>query len=525
MTAPGTIWKGREHPGDLEIRAQVCVVGSGAGGAVVAKTLAEAGLDVAIIEEGGHTPPEVYGKYRPTETLRNLAREGGTSAALALGDTPFIGILAGRTVGGSSVLTGGVCFRIPEAITEHWAKGLGLQGFSQQDLLPCYEDVEREVHVETVPESMRSKSTVLFGVGAAKNGFPLKPLRRNTKDCNGCGRCNFGCPHQAKLSVDLTYLKKALAAGARIYSDCRVSKVEHANGRAVGVVGDVVSGAPIKSLGRFRVRADTVVICAGSMHTPLILLRSGVGKRSGVVGKRLTLHPTFRVAAVFDQEVRGWEGALQSAYSDHFEHQGLTLISAFPPASVIAGGLPGIGAAHHARVRDMGKLAMFGGMIHDEGGGTIRRDPFSTEPFVTYRMIPRDKERLFQGIRIAAEAFFAAGAREVLLPIFGVEGIKSPDDLKILDHHKIPARNTECTAFHPLGSARMASSAREGVADASGHCFDLEGLYIADGSLFPTSIGVNSQLPIMTVATKIAWELREKLTARAPVAATASVAS
>lgn len=509
----GQIIRGRDQQGDLELRAQVCVVGSGAGGAVVAKTLAEAGLDVVILEEGGHTPPEVYGKYRPTETLRNLAREGGTSAALPLGDTPVIGILAGRTVGGSSVLTGGVCFRIPESITDHWAKDLGLAGFDQHALEPCYEDVEREVHVETVPESMRSRSTVLFGQGSAKQGFPLKPLRRNTKDCNGCGRCNFGCPHQAKLSVDLTYLRKAVAAGARIYADCRVDRVLTENGRAVGVVGHRISEAPIKPLGKFTVRAETTIICAGTMHTPLILLRSGVGKRSGAVGRRLTLHPTFRVAAYFDQEVRGWEGALQSAYSDHYEHEGLTFISAFPPVSVIAGGLPGVGAAHHARLREVGKLAMFGGMIHDVGGGTIRRDPFSHEPFVTYRMDKRDKERMFRGIRIAAEAFFAAGAKEILLPTFGVEGIVTPDHLKILDPKKIPARNVECTAFHPLGSARMGTAGTHGVVDAFGHAFDLEGLYVADGSLFPTSIGVNSQLPIMTVATKIAWRLRETLTA------------
>ena len=116
--SPGGITKGRDLQGDLELKAQVCVVGSGAGGAVVAKTLAEAGLDVVIVEEGGYTPPEIYSKYRPTETLRHMAREAGTTAALPLGDTPFIGIMAGRTVGGSSVLTGGVCFRIPEAITD-----------------------------------------------------------------------------------------------------------------------------------------------------------------------------------------------------------------------------------------------------------------------------------------------------------------------------------------------------------------------------------------------------------------------
>jgi choline dehydrogenase-like flavoprotein len=527
MTNPGTIYQARGHPGDLEVRCQVCIVGSGAGGAVMARTLAEAGLDVAIIEEGGHTPPETYGKYRPTETLRNMAREGGTTAALGLGDTPLIGILAGRTVGGSSVLTGGVCFRIPESVTAHWSAEQHLPDFSQKALEACYADVEREIHVEEVPASMRSRSTQLFAEGAAKLGFPLKPLRRNTKGCNGCGRCNFGCPHGAKLSVDITYLQKALQAGARIYADCRADKITQQNGRATGVVGRLVDGPQGNVRGTLTVHADTVVVCAGALHTPLLLMRSGLGKRSGVLGKRLTLHPAFRVGAIFDQEVKGWQGALQSAYSDHYEDEGITFVSVFAPLNVLAATLPGVGPAHHARIKAMGNLAVFGGMVHDAGGGSIYKG-FGREPFITYRMTPSDKRKLFKGMKLAAEAFFEAGAREVFSPIFGFDSFRSRDALKTLDPDRVPARLVECTAFHPLGSARMGIDARQGVVSPAGESFDLKSLYVADGSLFPTSIGVNSQLPIMAVVTQIAWQLRETLTAkrpRAPVTAPLGVAS
>ncbi|MBS2031612.1 MAG: GMC family oxidoreductase [Deltaproteobacteria bacterium] len=512
----GEIIQGRSVEGDLELRAQVCIVGSGAGGAVVAKTLSEAGLDVIVIEEGGHTPPEVYGKYRPTETLRNLAREGGTAVTMALGDSPLIAILQGRTVGGSSVLTGGVCFRIPESVTHRWATEHGLPGFSEKELEACYAEVEREVHVETVPEHMRSKSTVLFGEGMEKLGYGMKPLRRNTKGCCGCSRCNFGCPHQAKLSVDLTYLRKALQHGTRIYADCRADELLIENGRAAGVVGRLVDGPTGHVRGKFRVHADTVVVCAGSLHTPLLLMRSGLGKRSEVLGRRLTLHPASRVAAFFDTEVKGWQGALQSTYCDDLEDEGITFTSVYAPLNILAAAVPGVGSAHHERIRKMGQLAVFGVMVHDQGGGSIYKG-FGREPFVTYRMAKEDKHKLFRGVKIAAEAFFAAGAREVLLPFYGFEPVKSVDELRALDPRTVPARLGECAAFHPLGSARMGSDAYHGVVDPNGQSYDVEGLYVADGSLFPTSIGVNSQLPIMTVATRIAWGLREKLASKAPV--------
>jgi choline dehydrogenase-like flavoprotein len=352
---------------------------------------------------------------------------------------------------------------------------------------------------------------VLFGEGMQKLGHTMKPLRRNTDGCCGCSRCNFGCPNQAKLSVDLTYLRKALSHGTRIYSDCRADQIDIENGKAVGVSGRLVDGPSGRPKGRFRVRAETVVVCAGSLHTPLLLMRSGVGKRSKVVGKRLTLHPASRVGAIFDTPVNGWQGALQSTYCDDLEHEGITFTSVYAPLNILAAALPGVGAAHHARIRKMGELAVFGVMVHDAGGGTIYKG-FGREPFVTYRMTKEDKHKLFRGVKRAAEAFFAAGAKEVLVPFYGFDGMKSPDELSKLDPDRVPARLAECAAFHPLGSARMGTDAAHGVVDPQGQAFDVANLYVSDGSLFPTSIGVNSQLPIMTVATRIAWGLREKLT-------------
>src|SRR6185436_4547078 len=157
---------------------------------------------------------------------------------------------------------------------------------------------EKESHVETVPEEMRSASTRKFVDGAAKLGIQMKSFRRNTKDCCGCARCNFGCPHGAKMSVDVTYLPKAIRAGARVYSDCLAEEIVSLGGRARGVRGVIVSederGKPIH-VGKFYIRAPIVVVAAGSMHSPLLLMKSGF--RSNALGRHLTLHPGFRIVA------------------------------------------------------------------------------------------------------------------------------------------------------------------------------------------------------------------------------------
>jgi choline dehydrogenase-like flavoprotein len=217
----------------------------------------------------------------------------------------------------------------------------------------------------------------------------------------------------------------------------------------------------------------------------------------------MTLHPGFRVWAVFDERVEGWDGALQSVYSDHFAAEGITLVSVHPPPSILAAAFPGVGPHHRRHVHKSANLAVFGGMIHDQGGGRVRRW-LGREPLVTYRMAPGDAPRLLRAIAIVARMGFAAGARELAMPIFGMDTVKSERELDELVASPPPMRHIECTAYHPLGTAKMSTDPRAGVVKESGESWQVDNLFVADGSVLPTSIGVNSQLPIMTVAHKIA---------------------
>lgn len=499
----GSIIQGRDCGRRERAECDVAVIGSGAAGAVVAAELAEAGQRVAVLEEGPHVPPDRYGAMRPSETMRHMWRDGGLTFALGLGDTPMINVMMGRCFGGSSALTGGVCFRIPGSVLRDWTLRLGLRELNERALEPCFEAVERAIHVESVPSSMRSRSTSLFVQGAERLGLATHALKRNTRGCNGCGRCNFGCPHGAKLSVDVTYLPRALAAGALVYTDCTVDRVLVRGGRVGGVSATLHGGPPGSARGQLEVRASRVVLAAGAFASPLLLARSGL--RSKQLGRNLTLHPAFRVMARFDELVKGWQGALQSDYSDTLDHERIKLIGLFVPPGVLAATLPGVGPAHAESAAAIPHLSVFGGMLHDDAGGTVQLR--FGQAFMTYRMSAADRAAIPKLIRTLARAYFAAGAKEVFLPVLGLGGVRE-DQLESLDLEHIPQRLLECSSQHPLGTCRMGTNPRDSVVDPNGQAWELPGLYIADGSIVPTSLGVNPQLSIMTLATRIARKMR-----------------
>lgn len=500
------VLRGREQAAPFYADVDVVVVGSGSGGATVARALAREGRSVLVVEEGGYYTPQEYGQFSPSNTFRRMGREAGLAVAVGKGDTPLISLLAGKSVGGSSILTGGVSFRIPEEVLEDWSTRLGLEGFAPDVLAPYFERIEEAVHVETVPEVMRSRSTALFVEGADKVGITMKSMRRNTRGCRGAARCNFGCPHGAKMSVDISMLPQASKNGARILSDALVERIDITSGAARGIKGRFLdeTGEPRV---KFEIRAKVVVVACGSLHTPLLLQKSGLS--SVHVGRHLTLHPAIRVGALFDEEVNGWDGALQSVYSDQFHHdEGIWLNGVYTAVNVLAAAFPGIGREHRRLVKQIPHLAFFGGMVHDEGGGHVRRW-ISREPMITYEMVKRDKARLLKSIHILGRIAFAAGAREVLAPIFGMPTIKKESELDFLLEDKIPASKVECMSFHPLGSARMSTTREAGVVKPTGETWDVDNLFVIDGSVLPTSIGVNSQIPVMTVALKMAEGLAE----------------
>lgn len=458
------------------IEADVCVVGAGAGGAVVAAELAEGGARVVVLEQGPAHDPDSF-TARPTEMLARLYRDGGQTVTIG---TPPIGLPLGRGLGGTTVVNSGTCFRTPAHVLARWRSEFGLE---LDSLDRCFARVESALSVAEVTPALAGLNAAVARRGAERLGWSHGYLRRNAKGCVGSGVCAFGCPTSAKQHTGITYVPRARAAGARIFTGATVDRVLIERGHARGVEA---------SIG--EVRAPTVILAAGTVHTPMLLKRSGVGGASGELGRNLTIHPATAAFGLMDEIVDMGHGVPQSFYVDEFAEQGIMLEGVAGPPAYAAMALPLTGRRHAEVMASYRRLAQFGLMVSDRPRGRILS--VGGRPVIRYDLDRRDLERFRSGLGRLKQLFEAAGAREVFLPL--PQGVQ-PD--------QVPARNLKLIGFHPLGTARADARESNGVVDGELAVHHVAGLHIADGSVVPSALGVNPQLTIMALATRLAFRL------------------
>jgi choline dehydrogenase-like flavoprotein len=479
------------------------VVGSGAGGAVVAKELAEAGLGVIVLEEGGYfTRADFAGP--PWERFLRLYRAGGTTVALGV---PSIPLPLGKAVGGTTLVNSGTCFRTPDRVLERWGSEWGIEGIDPATMRPFFERVERILHVRPVPEELLGPNARVFRRGVEALGLHGAPIARNIDGCRGCGVCAFGCPSDAKQATHLSYLPRAQRHGASIYARCRAERILIEGGRARGVVAALLDPETEEPRAALSVRAKVVVLAAGAVHTPLLLLANALGNRSGQVGRNLRIHPAAGVAAWFDEEVYSWRGTLQPYYVDdwHASHDIMIEVTSSVPG-VGAGTMPGTGLAGKEILARYPHLASAGLFVSDTSSGRVRRLP-SGEPLVTYRLNRRDARKLVRGIVHVAEIFLAAGARRVYTGLPGLAFVERPEELEELREEAVRPGALRLTAFHPVGTARMGADPARCVVDPWGEVHGVAGLFVADASVLPGCPTVNPQVTIMAFATRTADHL------------------
>ena len=491
---------------DLTTTADVCIVGSGAAGAVAACDLAEEGLSVVVVEEGKYYPEDEMRKMKPSQALRHLYRDYGSVAPMGEGDTPAIPILCGKAIGGSSLLTGGVIYRTPERIVDKWREELSLKEISRKALDKVFDDLERELPVMETPAKLRSKSTRLFKKGCEALGYSMRPIKRNMVDCKGCSQCNFYCPHGAKKSVDKQFIPRSRDAGARYYAGFKVTKLRTQSGRITEAMATYRGTDGMRH--KLTVRAKLFVMAAGTIHSSALLLANRLADGSGLLGRNLSIHPSFRAYAEFDEPVYGWRGALQSMECNEFTDQGITFNSIFVPPSMTAAGLPSAGAELRRAVSQMKHLAMFGGMVEDEGNGRVRALP-GGGPLITYRLGRRTLSQMVETSLLLARIFLAAGAKKIYLSAHSIPPVRSVDDIEKVDRAAVKGKDFESVAFHPLGTARLGSDPKNSVVTEFGQSWDVPNLFVVDGSIVPSSIRVNSQMTVMAMARWCSTYIRE----------------
>lgn len=490
----------RDFPAaNVELSCDVCVVGAGAGGAVVAKELAEKGHSVVILEEGPWFDVDEFGKDTMDATTK-LYRDAGAMSTVGW---PFIPVFLGRCVGGTTLVNSGTCFRTPDHVLNGWVEDYGLSGWDPENLEPYFDRVERIIGVEQAREDIQGPSAKFLRPGITSLGHELKPLNRNAPGCRGSGICVQGCPTNGKKSVQLNYIPLAMQAGAKVYAQVKVQRIR-CRKQHVDLVEGQFRNPRTREIGpRLRLNAKVVVTCAGTLHTPILLSRSGIPNPSGQRGKNLSLHPATKVYALFDREVRGWEGIPQGYYCDALADEGIKFEGVFISPSYAASTILLTGEQHKAMMDRYKNIACFGFMVSDSTRGRVFTGA-GGQPYAWYNLSRRDLPKFKRGYEFLADAFFAAGAKKVLPGIYTLPVISSEQGSAAIKELRLRNKDLDLQAFHPLGTCRMGADPRRAVVDGWGRVYGLDNLFIADGSILPTSLGVNPMVTIMAAATKIA---------------------
>ncbi len=493
---------------DTTLEADAVVIGSGAGGGVVAGELAMAGKSVIVLEKEGYNNEATF-TLQEAEAMSNLYLK---RALLTTKDLGVI-ILAGSTLGGGTVVNWMTSLRTPEPILEEWDQVSGLNGwFTDPSLQESFAAVEQRISVNT-ENSQHNRQNQLLVDGCTALGYHNGLIRRNAIDCQQrCGTCGFGCRYGAKQSTMKTYLQDAFDHGARIIVHCSADRVLVENGRAVGVEATAINKETGKTY-KVTVRAKAVIVAAGSLHSPALLIRSGLDNPH--IGRHLHLHPTTTIAGLYPEKVYSWVGVMQSAYSDQFGYldgnYGYKL--EVPPAHP---GLLGLATPWYSareyreHVMQAPSVATFIVLTRDKGEGRVTVGP-DGEPVVDYVVSVYDRKHLLHGLRQAARIHLAAGASSVFSLHTKRTRLDKPEGSMVserqlhefdrqLERHGMGPNRVMMFTAHQMGTCRMGAGPKTSVTNQHGEVYGVKGLFVCDGSLFPAASGVNPMLSIMGLA-------------------------
>ncbi len=496
VTAPEAL------PTEQALECDVVIVGTGAGGATAAAFLAEKGLAVVLIEEGRYERrPQFAGPAE--ERLLKLWRDGGMVVAIG---NAGIGVPLGRMVGGSTAINSGTCYRTPDAVLAEWRAQGFPSDFDPQNFAPWLDLVERELQVEPGGRRYLGEVAKIVAKGADAMGAPHGPLRRNAPSCDGQGQCPIGCPTGAKRSADVSWVPRALRAGAQLFTGLVVSRLLSKGARVVAVEakGHDAAGAPK----RLVVKARAVVLACGSIYGPGLLADHGV--RSPWLGKNLSIHPALGLFARLDRPVAPWAAIPQGYGVNDFVDPRLRFEGFYAPPQLAAPAIPYVGRELTRWMDAQDRVVQFGFMVRDRGVGSVLRGP-GNRPIVRYDVPPDVVALWTRGAAALTELLLRGGAEEVLTGIAGVDGVTSIEDARAIALRKFRAADFRAMGFHPLGTSRPGATAQEGVVDFDHRVHGTDNLYVMDGSTVPSSLGVNPQVTIMAMAARAASALAARL--------------
>jgi choline dehydrogenase-like flavoprotein len=487
---------------DLDIEVDYVVVGSGAGGATAAVTLARGGAEVAIVEAGAWRDPADY-PWSAYGGMRDLMDWG----AIVTRGRALWPVVQARTMGGTTVINSAISVRTPDDIFDVWRDDHGIDGLKGR-LLAAEDLLDRELGVEEVPPASRGRSNILAKRGGDALGWSDSHyMRRYTRACAGTGQCLQGCRAGRKQSMNITFIPETRARGGVIVSSAPVERIVSEGTRAVGVTGRFVHPTTRREGTRFRVRARKAVVVAASVtQSPLLLKRSGVA--SPALGMFFRSHPGTGVFGCYDEAVDMNVGATQGWASIGFRTDpGLKLETLAIPPELVASRFAGGGTELMQRLTEYRHVGMWCLAVRAESVGTIKAPLLGGAPVVSYELNPADMLRFREGLKLLARQHIAAGAKALIPGIAGWPFKLSPDQAHLLDDAPLDPRRYVAILSHLFGGCVMGRDTRTSVVDGRGRVHGWDGLVVADASVIPTNLGVNPQHTIMGLAATFAADL------------------
>lgn len=485
------------------IDCDVCVVGSGCGGATAAWELAKAGRDVVVLEEGG----DFLG---PKLTMRDemydqvyMERGGRATDDLA------ISVLQGRVLGGGGVINACDVVPLQDDVLRCWQRRYGLTDFSPEALEPYRRMAEDDLSTN-VPTLLNLNNRIAER-GTRALGWRGEVMAHNRQGCVGLGKCLVGCRVNAKRNPRIVAIPNAIATGARFFLRARAVRVERAGSETKVVRVRTLDDKGYHERGDATVRAKIVILAANAVASAELLLRSGLGNEH--VGRHLTLQPQLPVTALFDQQVRSYSGIPQSFAVTEFEARddaehgwwGFRIEAIAGTPGITASLLPRLGAPGKALMARFSHFAASLVLVPDEGNGRVTLDRGRAR--ISYAMPDEQKRRYRDGVKAAARMYLAAGATEIMVPTARPIVLRSPADLTRVDDLDFAPATAPFLSAHQQGTVRFAPNEKDGGADPTGRVYGTRGVFVLDSSGFPTSASSHTMAPILTISRFLARRL------------------
>ena len=492
-----------------EQTVEICIVGSGSGGATAARALAEAGREVLVLEEGGDFLGE---RLTQRDSLYDqLYMDAGARAT----DDFSIAVLQGRVLGGGGVINASDVVPIHDAVLRCWEKKHSLADFAPEAVAPHQKRAREDLSASRIPDDLASRGNHILRRGADALGLRGEMMDHNRVGCIGLGKCLVGCPMNAKQNPRLVAIPKALAAGARFYTRARAVRLESTDRDLKTVHVRALDPDGVHERGELRIRAKVVVLAANAIATAQLLLRSGVGNEH--VGRHLTLQPQLPVLAIFREPVDGYRGIPQAYAVTEYETEseetglgGFRIEGIMGTPGIVAAGLPRSGLWAKEIMSRYAHLAMVLCLVPDQPSGRVEIAG-SGAPVIRYEQRPDVHDRFRRAAKAAARIYLREGAERVVVPVARPVDIRAESDLSKVDSIDFSPASAPLLSAHQQGTVRFAPSPEKGGADPDGQVYGARDLYVFDSSGYPTSASSHTMAPIIATSYLLSAKLVAKL--------------